>query len=1465
MLAAVAIRATAETAGPATSAELAGPQSVALDAAGDLFIADTGNNVIREVTTDGNIATVAGNGTAGYSGDGGVADAAEFNGPSGVSLDAAGDLLIADSTNSVIREVAASVPVTVTPPVADHFTLTGLLANAPSGTQETFTVTALGVNGGLASGYSGTVHFTSNDPNAILPANATLTNGVGTFTVTFETVGTESLTATDTETGSITGSDSEIGVSGQTKVTLTTSASTLTTVDSLTLTATVTGLPGQPTPDGGTVTFYDGTTAIGMANLVEGSASYAINRAGLGPHSYSAIYSGVTGAYASGIVGLTGQNTIVKVAGTGTQGSTGNGGQANSAELDLPSGIVFDAAGDLFIADPGAHVVREVTPAGIISTYAGTGSAGYTGDGGQATAARLYAPYGLAIDAAGDLFIADDGNNTVRMITPAGIITTVAGNGTGGSTGTGGQATSAELDEPTGVAVDASGNLYIADSYNNEIREVTTDGVIHDFAGTGTTGDTGDGGQATSAEIHDPSMVAVYGGNVYFTDFGNSKVREVTTDGVIHDVAGTGTGGDTGDGGQATSAEIDGPIGLAFNSVGDMFISDYDDSTVREVTTDGVIQTVAGSHDAFEYGSSNGNNGPGSSAGFYYLQGLAVDANGDLFIADNYNAQIREMVSSVNVNVSQASATHFVVTGIPGSVTAGTPETLTVTAEDADGNTVTAYAGTVDLTSSDGQAVLPSGSTLTNGVGTFDVTLKTAATESVTATDSGNSGITGSESGIVVSPGSAANLVVVGGIDEIAGGIEVVTVTAYDAYGNVATGYAGMAAITSSDGQAVLPPDSTLTNGVGSFDVTLETAGSDSITVTDAGNPQLTATDSGIIVTPATATHFSVTSSPTIATAGVAETVTVTALDAFGNTVIGYSGTVDVTSTNDEAMLPPGSTLTNGVGTFQVTLDDSGTGPSSITATDSGNSGITGTESGIVVQAASATSLFVTHTHGMTEFAGEVEIVTVTAYDFFGNVATGYAGTVAISSTDGQAVLPPDSTLTNGVGSFDVTLETAGIQSITATDAGNPDLTATDSGIAVAAGSATHFAIAPVVGTPNAYTVTAMDAYGNPATSYAGTVGLTSDDPAAKLPADAALANGLGTFRVILETLGTHSITATDAGNPDVTGTQGGIATLTTSGLVYDDLNAGGTYQTGESGLAGRVVFLDLNGDGTLDPGDPTATTNAQGQFTLGGGLAGEFPVLEATGQDGATRYVVDQTSTGDTVSIGVVPISPVAPVAVVPSPFSTTRSGDPNTAFVQSLYRAVLGRDGEPGGIDSWVARMNSGLTRGGVAADFINSTEHRQDEVTAYYEEFLHRAPDPGSSLWVDDLTSGVSEEKVVESILNSPEYQAAHADQTTFIDDLYIDVLGRQADAPGEASWQTALTSGTSRQTVIADFVQSAEAVDQLVTSDYTAYLHRQPESGTSGLWATMLESPNGSATDVAIGILASEEFDDDATAG
>src|SRR5581483_675847 len=271
---------------------------------------------------------------------------------------------------------------------------------------------------------------------------------------------------------------------------------------------------------------------------------------------------------------------ISTCAGTGIGGINGDGGPATLAELSNPDGVAVDGAGDLFIADLINNDVREVVAAtGLIKTVAGDVTGGINQDGIPATEAAVFQPEGVAVDGAGDLFIADGHDQRVREVVAAtGVITTVAGTGTFGYNGEGGLATGAELAFPEGVAVDGAGDLFIADTANNRVREVAAaSGLITTVAGTGTGGFGGDGGLATGARLSDPVAVAVDGaGDLFIADYGNARVREVVAaTGVITTVAGTGTAGYNGDGGPAVGAELNEPSGVAVDGAGDLFIADF--------------------------------------------------------------------------------------------------------------------------------------------------------------------------------------------------------------------------------------------------------------------------------------------------------------------------------------------------------------------------------------------------------------------------------------------------------------------------------------------------------------------------------------------------------------------------------------------------------------------------------------------------------------------------------------------------------------------------------------------------------------------------------------------------------------------------------------------------------------------------------------------------------------------------
>jgi sugar lactone lactonase YvrE len=335
-----------------------------------------------------------------------------------------------------------------------------------------------------------------------------------------------------------------------------------------------------------------------------------------------------------------GAQVIYTMAGNGTAAFTADGVAATASGLNEPAGVAVDAAGNVYIADQMNNRVRKVNPAGIISTIGGTGVIGYTGDGGPATNAKIYAPRAITTDAAGNVFFSDYGNTVIRKISTTGIITTVAGNGFAGFSGDGAAATNARLNYAWGVAVDGSGNLYIADQLNNCIRKVTAAGIISTIAGTGVPGFMGDGGPAVTARLNNPTGIAVNAaGTVYIADYANNKVRKITTAGIISTIAGVGLPafGYAGDGGPATAAHLYYPMTLAVDVPGNVYLCDRNNNCVRKIGLTGIINTIAGVDTA----GFSGDGGFAIHAKLDQMTGVAVRDNGDIYIADNNNNRVR--------------------------------------------------------------------------------------------------------------------------------------------------------------------------------------------------------------------------------------------------------------------------------------------------------------------------------------------------------------------------------------------------------------------------------------------------------------------------------------------------------------------------------------------------------------------------------------------------------------------------------------------------------------------------------------------------------------------------------------------------------------------------------------------------------------------------------------------------------
>jgi sugar lactone lactonase YvrE len=342
---------------------------------------------------------------------------------------------------------------------------------------------------------------------------------------------------------------------------------------------------------------------------------------------------------------------IATIAGNGIPAFFGDFGLAVNAKLDSPADVEVDKIGNVYIADMNNSRIRKINTSGIITTIAGNGTIGFSGDGGLAISSVLGRPTGITLDSIGNIYFLDRDNNRIRKINTSGIITTIAGNGTIGYTGDGGNATLASFGNGFGISSDKAGNIFIADFDNQVIRKVNTSGIISTVAGNGIAGNSGDGGPAINAQLNFPNWVAVdLNGNIFISDMNNNKIRKVNTAGIISTFAGNmfGSSGFNGDGGPATSALLSQPQDIDIDSIGNVFVQDGINDRIRIINTSGIINTYAGN-------GTLGYSGDGGLATFANIggrAGLCVDNNSNLFLAEAYTHRIRK-IGSITTSINQ--------------------------------------------------------------------------------------------------------------------------------------------------------------------------------------------------------------------------------------------------------------------------------------------------------------------------------------------------------------------------------------------------------------------------------------------------------------------------------------------------------------------------------------------------------------------------------------------------------------------------------------------------------------------------------------------------------------------------------------------------------------------------------------------------------------------------------------------
>jgi len=530
----------------ATQAPLLMPRNVAVDSIGNFYISEFEGHRVRCVSSNGKMNTLAGTGVAGFSGDGGPGTAAQLNSPAGLAVDSAGAIYVADSGNGKIRKIVSNgyTSVITTFLGLNPISLSGPIAVAVNSSGAWFVVDSEALVHSLTPGgawidYAGAgVAGFSGDGGPAALAGLTLPRDVAV-------------------------SGGTVYIADGTRVRY---------VDASGAIHTLAG---------------DGYLhAIGDGGLATGAVLFLPNAVALDSSGNLFIADAgterVRQVSAAGIIGT--------LAGTGVAGYGMEPGPANTAPLNAPSGLAMDPAGGVIIADSGNNRIREVGLDGSIHTIVGSGSAGLAPDDAPPLQASLSDPRGICVNPAGAIYIVDTANNRVLQAVPGANLTDIAGNGTPGDAGDGGPARLAELSFPGACALDSAGNLYIADTGGHRIRKTSPDGLIVTIAGIGAAGFSGDGALATAAALSSPRGVAADSdGNVFIADTGNNRIRQITPDGIIHTIAGQDGAAFSGDGGPAVSAWLNAPAGLVLDGSGDLYLADSGNNRVRRLVPDGVI------------------------------------------------------------------------------------------------------------------------------------------------------------------------------------------------------------------------------------------------------------------------------------------------------------------------------------------------------------------------------------------------------------------------------------------------------------------------------------------------------------------------------------------------------------------------------------------------------------------------------------------------------------------------------------------------------------------------------------------------------------------------------------------------------------------------------------------------------------------------------------------------------------
>ena len=610
--------------GPATSAKLGERvEGLAVDEVGNVYIADTANYRIRRVDPSGTIDTIAGTGSYGGGGDGGPAAMATLGAVYGLATDAAGNLYIADTFNDKVRKISPDG-------IISRFAGTGEEGHGGDGGPAGHA--RLDKPRGLAVDESGHVYIADTDNHRIrrVDPSGTIATVAGNGHSGYGGDG-------GAATAAMFDGPHDVAVDASGIIYVADSRNRVVRrIDAAGILTTVAGVgPDAQTEDDGA----DAAIRISFARAVATDAE-------------GAVY--IADSFGDSVLRLDDQGMLRQFVGAGRR------------DVHRPGDVAIDASGNILVADSGNHRIIRVDPFGVVTTVAGTGQEGATGDGGPATSARFASPRGVATDDAGNVYIADSGNHRIRMIGADGTVKTIAGTGDEGYGGDGGKALSASFDSPTAIAVGPDGSVYIADCGNRRIRRLDTAGVVTTVAGNGERADPRLDVPATESPLRCDDVAVDSMGRVYMPDRFNHRVLMVDLAGVLVAVAGTGDRGALGDGGPATSAEFWFPGGVAVSDSDALYIADTWNHTVRRVTTDGNIATIAG----FGSGGYTGDGAPATEFRLSRPSRLAAASDKRVVVIDSGNGRVRVLTREAPRPeiTSVVNGASFAANVAPGSV-----------------------------------------------------------------------------------------------------------------------------------------------------------------------------------------------------------------------------------------------------------------------------------------------------------------------------------------------------------------------------------------------------------------------------------------------------------------------------------------------------------------------------------------------------------------------------------------------------------------------------------------------------------------------------------------------------------------------------------------------------------------------------------------------------------------------------